>query len=92
MATNIEFNYAMNFTCVYSEFGNYLLETLSYNKVFRLPKSLFIQGVCFYCTGSLLVGAIPPTNREPVQQKQTPWIDKLLRSRNTLYMSSFHRL
>ena len=26
------------------------------NKVFRLPKTLFIQGVCFYCTGSLLVG------------------------------------
>ena len=35
-------------------------------KVFRIPKTLFIQGV-FFCTGSLLVGAIPPTNSVPVQ-------------------------
>ena len=46
----------------------------AFYEVFRLPKTLFIQvfvfihpGVCFYCTGSLLVGAIPPTNSEPVQ-------------------------
>ena len=38
-----------------------ILTTLEY-KVFRLPKTLFIQGVCFYCTGSLLVGGIAPTN------------------------------
>ena len=35
-------------------------------KVFRLPKTLFMQGVCFYCTGALFVGAIPPTNSDPV--------------------------
>ena len=37
------------------------------NKVFRLSKTSFIRGVCFYCTGSLLVGGIAPINREPVQ-------------------------
>ena len=35
-------------------------------KVYRLPKTLFIQGVCFYCTGSLLLGGIAPTISEPV--------------------------
>ena len=37
------------------------------NKVFRLLKTLFIQGFRFYCTGPLLVGVIPSTNSEPVQ-------------------------
>ena len=32
-----------------------------FNKVFRLPKTLFIQGVCLHCTGPQLVVAIPPT-------------------------------
>ena len=36
-------------------------------KVFRLPKTLFIQGVCFYCRGSLLVCGIASTNSEHVQ-------------------------
>ena len=36
-------------------------------KEFRLPKTLFIQCVCFYCTCLLLVGAIPSTNSEPAQ-------------------------
>jgi len=30
--------------------------SFSWYNVFRLPKTLFILGVCFYCTGSLLVG------------------------------------
>ena len=38
-----------------------------YNKAFRHVQNLFIQGVCFYCTGSLLVGGIATTNSEPVQ-------------------------
>ena len=37
------------------------------NKAFRHVETLFIQGVCYNCTGSLLFGAIPPTNSEPVQ-------------------------
>ena len=43
------------------------LFSVQLNKVFRLPKTLFIQGVRFYCTSSLLIGGIAPTNSEPVQ-------------------------
>ena len=35
------------------------------NNAFLHVKTLFIQGVYFYCIGSLLVCAIPPTNSEP---------------------------
>ena len=55
-------------------------------KVFRLLKSLSIQGVCFYCTGSLLVGGIAPTNREPVYTTNT-WMNKVLESQNTLHLN-----
>ena len=37
------------------------------NKAFRHVENLFIQGVCFYCKGLLLVGEIVATNSEPVQ-------------------------
>ena len=38
-----------------------------YYKAFRHVENVFIQGVCFYCISSLLDGAIPLTNSEPVQ-------------------------
>ena len=53
-------------------------------KMFWLPKTFFIQGVCFYCTGLLLVGSIPPTNKN-----KTPWMNKVLGSPTTLYKESY---
>ena len=54
-------------------------------KAFRYVETLFIQGVRFYCTDSLLVGGIPPTNSEAVQQKQTPWMIKFSTCWKALY-------
>ena len=43
-------------------------------KVFRLPKTLFIPCVCFYCTGSLLVGGIAPNNSALNKNNHLGWI------------------
>ena len=54
------------------------------HKTFRHVETLFIQGVCFYCTGPLLAGAIPPTNSGPGRIKSLHWMNKVSTCRKAL--------